>query len=100
VRIPSDVIREAELVFSRLDPQFEFSELPIEIRVDSEKRVLHRGRPHIAGYEVFVEHGFYPGTPGTAECAAISLVGGCPATAAICSAQLLEYADLSESVRW
>lgn len=100
VRIPWDVIREAECVVSRLDPGFEFPELPIEVHVEAERRVLYRGRPRIGGYEVFVEHGFYPGTPGTSECAALSLVGSCPETAAICSAQLLEYADLSELVRW
>lgn len=100
VRIPSDVIREAELVFSKLDSRFEFPELPIEVRVGSERRVLYRGRPRIAGYEVFVEHGFYPGTPGTAECAALSLMGSCPDTAVTCSAQLLEYSDLSELIHW
>ena len=100
VRIPADVIQEAERVFSQLDSKFEFPELPLEVHVASERRVLFRGRPRIAGYEVFVEHGFYPGTPGTDECAALSLVGGCPAPAAISSAQLLEYSDLSETVRW
>jgi hypothetical protein len=100
VRIPWEVIRDAEQVFSRLDPSFEFPEVPIEVHVGSERRVLYRGRPRLASYEVFVEHGFYPGTPGTSECAAISLIGSCPDTAAICSAQLLEYADLSDIVRW
>jgi hypothetical protein len=100
IRIPWDAIREAEGAFSRLDPTFEFRELPIEIHIESERRVLYRGRPHVGGYEVFVEHGFYPGIPGVSECAALSLVGSCPETAAICSAQLLEYPDLSELVRW
>jgi hypothetical protein len=100
VRIPTEVIREAESVFSRMDPRFEFPELPIEVQVESERRVLYRGRPRIGSYEVFVEHGFYPGTPGTSECVALSLVGSCPETAAVCSAQLLEYSDLFELVRW
>ena len=98
--IPHDAIREAELAFRRLDTRFEFPELPIEVQVGSEKRVLYRGRPRMAGYDVFVEHGFYPGTPGTDECAALSLNGGCPETAAISSAQLLEYSDLLEIGRW
>jgi hypothetical protein len=100
IRIPRDAIREAEGAFTRLDPKFEFPELPIEIHSESERRVLYRGRPRIDGYEVFVEHGFYPGLPGVDECAALALVGSCPETAAICSAQLLEYGGLSESVRW
>ena len=100
VRIPADVIQEAERAFSRLDSTFEFPEFPLEVHVASERRVLFRGRPRIGGYEVFVEHGYYPGTPGTDECAALSLVGGCPGTAAICSAQLLEYSDLCKMVRW
>ena len=100
VRIPREAIREAEDAFRRVDPRFEFPELPIEIQVESTKRVLYGGRPRIGSYEVFVEHGFYLGIPGTSECVALSLNGSCPETAAICSAQLLEYADLSELVRW
>ena len=100
VRIPGDVIREAELVFSKLDSAFEFPQLPIEVAVGSERRVLYGGRPRIGGYAVFVEHGFYPGIPGTHECAGLSLVGSCPDTAATCSAQLLEYSDLTELIQW
>lgn len=100
IRIPWDAIGEAEGVFSRLDSRFKFPELPIEFYIESERRVLYRGRPRIGGYEVFVEHGFYPGIPGVAECAALSLVGSCPDAAAICSAQLLEYADFSQVIRW
>jgi hypothetical protein len=100
VRIPSDVIREAELVFSKLDSAFEFRHLPIEVRVGSERRVLYAGRPRIGDYEVFVEHGFYRGVPGTDACAGLSLVNSCPDTAVTCSAQLLEYSDLSEVIQW
>lgn len=95
VGIPHDLIRQAELVFATVDPAFAFRELPIEVRVGTQRRVLNRGRAHIGAYEVFVEHGFYPGLPGTDECVAISLSGSCPDTAAISSAQLLEYSDLS-----
>jgi hypothetical protein len=100
IRIPWGAIREAEGVFTRLDSRFRFSELPIEFHIESERRVLYRGRPRIGGYEVFVEHGFYPGIPGVDECAALSLVGSCPEVPAICSAQLLEYGDFSQMVRW
>jgi len=101
VRIPQEAIREAESVFRRVDPQFEFPALPIEIQVESTRRVLYRGRPRIGSYEVFIEHGFLEsGDPGTSECLALSLIGSCPETAAICSAQLLEYPDLTEFARW
>jgi hypothetical protein len=100
VGLPAEVIEEAERVFRKLDPEFEFLELPIEVRVGSERRVLHRGRPRLAAYDVFIEHGVYRGIPGTDECAAISLQSACPATAAVCSAPLLEYGDLSEVLQW
>src|SRR6185295_16780009 len=73
VRIPLEVIRDAERVFQALDPEFEFTELPIEVHVHSERRILWAGRPRIGDYEVFVEHGFYRGLPGTDECVAVSL---------------------------
>lgn len=97
---PRDAINEAERVFRRLDPEFEFRERPIEIHVGSETRVLYRGRMRLGGYELFVEHGAHPGLPGVSECAALSLVGSCPETPAIFSAQLMEYQDLSTMVRW
>src|SRR5262245_23578227 len=90
VRFPGEVIRDAQRVFTAVDPQFEFRELPIELCVDSERRILYRGRPRIGDYEVFVEHGFYRGLPGTDECVALSRVSDFPSTPAICSAQLLE----------
>lgn len=99
IRFPLEAIRDAERAFSRLDPKFTFRELPIEIGLGAETRVLYSARPRIGDYEVFVEHGLYPGWPG-AECAAVSLVGSCPDTAAIASAQLLEYPDLCEMVAW
>jgi hypothetical protein len=100
IRTPWDVVREAEAVFRRLDPRFVFHELPLAVRVGSETCVMYRGRPRMSGYEEFIEHGFYTGTPGTSECAALALIGGCPDTAAISSAQLLEYPDLSDLLRW
>lgn len=100
ISTPRDAINEAERVFRRLDPEFEFHEWPIEIHIGSETRVLYHGRVRLGGYEVFVEHGAYPGVPGVSECAALSLVGSCPETPAIFSAQLMEYEDLSTMVRW
>jgi hypothetical protein len=100
VRIPIDAIREAESVFRKNDPEFEFREVPIEIRLGEVTRVLHRGRLRHRSYEVFVEHGFYPGLPGTNECVAVSLTGTCPDIAAVASAQLLDFPDALEIVKW
>jgi hypothetical protein len=100
VRIPIDEVREAEGVFRKSDPEFEFRELPIEIRLGELTGLLHRGRLRHQSYEVFVEHGFYPGLPGTNECVAVSLTGTCPDIAAVASAQLLDSPDALEIVRW
>jgi hypothetical protein len=90
VRIPSDTILEAERVFQKSDPKFEFPHLPVEIRVGDETHIMFQGRPQIQSYNVWVEHGFYRGLPGVDECVAIALAGSCPDTAAIASAQLMD----------
>lgn len=95
LRFPGEAIRQAEHLFREIDPSFRFRELPLELRVGSERRILYRGRPTIGDYNVFVEHGYYLGFPGIDECAAIWLAKGCPEVPAIASAQLLEYPDLS-----
>lgn len=99
-RCPGEAIEEAARVFRKIDPDFMFRELPLELRIGSERKVLYSGRPRIGDYNVFVEHGFYLGLPGTDVCAAISLTSGCPEVAAIASAQLLEYSDLSAIEHW
>ena len=90
VRIPLDLIQAAERMFRQHDAKFEFPELPIEIRDISMCSILFRGSLSRNGYRIWVRHGFYPGTPGTAECVAISLDGACDHTAVCASAQLLE----------
>jgi hypothetical protein len=100
VRLPYNLVRKAEATFTTLDPLFAFPEVPVDVQIGDHRRLIYRGRPRIGDYAVFVEHGFYPGTPGTDECASISLIGSCPDVAAIASAQLLEYRDLSDMVRW
>jgi hypothetical protein len=99
VRIPHELVRQAAVTFSTLDPDFEFPELPLDIQIGELRRLIYRGRPQVGEYAVFVEHGFYPGVPGTNEFASISLIGSCPDVAAIASAQLLEYPDLSDIER-
>lgn len=100
VGCPAEAIEDAQRVFRKIDPDFRFRELPLEIRIGSERRVLYRGRPQIGDYKVFIEHGFYTGLPGTDACVAISLTPGCPEVASIASAQLLEYSDLSAMEHW
>jgi hypothetical protein len=90
---------EAERVFQKSDPTFEFSHLPVEIRLGDEAHLMFQGRPRIQSYNVWVEHGFYRGLPGVDECVAISLAGSCPDTAAIASAQLMD-SDAIEVRKW
>jgi hypothetical protein len=99
VGIPGATIREAERVFQKSDPTFEFSHLPVEIRLGDEAHLMFQGRPRIQSYNVWVEHGFYRGLPGVDECVAISLAGSCPDTAAIASAQLMD-SDAIEVRKW
>jgi len=89
-RNPLDLIQGAETIFRQRDAQFEFSELPIEIRDAVTCNILFHGSLSRNGYRIWVRHGFYPGVPGRAECAAISLDGACDHTAVCASAQLLE----------
>jgi hypothetical protein len=100
IRIPMDVIREAEGVFVKHDAEFGFYEWPVEIRCGEHTRLLYRARTRLGAYDVFVEHGFYPGVPGKSECVAISLSGTCPDVAANASAQLLDYRHALEIAPW
>ena len=99
VSLPVNLITGAEAVFKQRDPEFQLPELPIEVSVGDQRRVLFRGWIQLGGYEVFVEHGFYRGIPGHDVCLAISLKGECSVTAANASAQLLDFGDLGV-IRW
>ncbi len=98
-RCPHEVITEAESLFRKLDSTFEFCELPIELTVGGEKAILPGSSSRLQGYEIYVLHGFYRGTPGVNECVAITASGSCPATAANASAQLLD-ADALDVEQW
>jgi hypothetical protein len=100
VRTPIDIIGKAEQVFRKHDPEFEFAHMPVEIRIREQTRLLYGGRRQLDSYHVFVEHGFYRGLPGTNECVAIVMTGACPDVVAIASAQLLDFPDALEMVRW
>lgn len=94
VKIPRDLVAEAEKVFHRQDPEFEFTTLPIEVRIGESSRVLFGGFVQMGGYSVCVEHGFLLGAdPGTAECVSVSLDEACKWVVASASAQLLAITD-------
>jgi hypothetical protein len=92
--VPTDLAREAEAVFQRRDPKFGLTHLPLEVRIHGESRIWFRGRRKFGGYDVWVEHGFYPFDDSTDECVAIALVGACGAIPATTSAQLLSLDEL------
>jgi hypothetical protein len=94
VRVPGDLVADAEAIFKQHDAEFRLLELSIEVSVGDQRRLRFRGWIQLGGYEVFVEHGFYPGIPGQDECLAISLKGACSVTGANASAQLLDFGDL------
>lgn len=87
-RTPLDLIADAEAVFRKGDPAFEFPVLPLEVIVDS-RMILYGGQQTIGDYRVFVVHGYLRGVPGTDACAAIYHHGKCPDTAAHASAMLM-----------
>lgn len=88
-RVPSDLTRAAEAVIRKRDATFELMHLPVEVCINGESRIWFRGRKKFGGYDVWVEHGFYPSDDSTDECVAIALVGACGAIPATASAQLL-----------
>jgi hypothetical protein len=88
-RIPSDLIEEAEGVFCRRDPEFELSELPLEVVLDGQRFLSLAGMRNVGPYEVTVFSGFRRGVPGVDESVAISRRGLCSSSGASASAQLL-----------
>jgi len=95
--VPSGLVKEAETTFKKVDPDFRFRELPLQISLGGHPRIIFRGWERLGSYEIWVEHGFFPGIPGVDVCAAISLNGSCGSVAA--SAQLLNDGEL-EITRW
>jgi len=99
-RIPTDLIAGAEEIFRRRDPDFELPECPLEVSGDRTLSVIYRGRRTLGPYELFVEHGFLKGLPGTDVCAAIWRKGSCPGEAATASAMLLEGQGSLSMSQW
>jgi hypothetical protein len=97
---PGALVWEAVSVFAKVDPEFEFRELPLQISIGGHLRILFRGDRELGRYVIWVEHGFLPCIePGDDECAAIFLKGACGRTPAIATAQLLNSGEI-EMVRW
>jgi len=100
VSFPWRVIRAAETKFRKVDPEFEFPESPVEIKIGDERQVLFRGWHKTGHFKVFVEHGIIAGIPGTDECIGISAIGACPEMFASCSALLLSWPNGLKLERW
>ena len=94
VRLPMDLIEQAESIFRTRDPQYHLGDYPLQLSIEGETRIVHAGRPRIGPYDVLVRHGFRLGLPGTDACASIERRGVCPDTAAHTTAQLLESEGL------
>jgi hypothetical protein len=93
VGTPMDLIEEAQEVFRRRDPNFEFPELPIEVRSGEKSSILFDGWVEGDGYHVRVLHGADKCDDTRPECVAISLDEACDWIAASASAQLLEIRE-------
>jgi hypothetical protein len=89
VGTPGDLLKEAEDVFRRRDPEFQFPEWPIEVRGLEKSCILYGGEVRMDGYHVWMESCFRHGVLGTPECVSICLEGVCDWVAASASAQLL-----------
>jgi hypothetical protein len=96
---PRDLVQEAETAFRQRDPKFRFREFPVQIIIRGRSRIMFRGWEKLENYDIWLEHGFFPGIPGVNECAAIALKGACGAVPASASAQLLNGCEL-EVVEW
>src|ERR1700690_1952231 len=56
VSAPNDLIETAREIFRHRDPNFEFSELPVEIDCGNEISIVFRGWVNMNGYQAWIEH--------------------------------------------
>jgi len=96
---PYQLVQEAAHVFQEEDPEFRFSEAPVEFIHKTRRRILFRGECRIGRYEIRLRHGFLSGIPGIDESAAIYLGGDQVPAFVNASAELLEN-DPVEVVPW
>lgn len=89
VKIPYELLKKAEAILRQRDSEFEFLDHPIEVCIGGRPKILYRGHLQVGGYNVWVEHGFLPGMPGTDASVSITLDEACNWVAGSASAQLL-----------
>jgi hypothetical protein len=97
--VPYQLMREAEAVFRKHDPEFEFREYPVEFQVGSEQRIFHRARIRLGDFEIYMLHGHYNDIPGTDPYISAVRVGACSVVDANTSALFLDTNHFS-MVRW
>jgi hypothetical protein len=95
---PLELVREAETVFRKSDPTFEFGRAPLHFLIGTESIILFEGLRWSDDYNIYVSHGFIEGVPGKDECAAIWTMKQ-HTRAATGSAELLDSGEL-EMHRW
>ena len=88
---PSDLVEEAEAIFRRRYPDFQFAFPVIEVSIDGVSTLFGIGGGDIegGGYHVRVYHPHLPGIPGTDECLGITRLDWCPKPAGILTARRL-----------
>ena len=91
VRIPFDLLRAAQGIYRKRDPEFSFVKVPVEVTVAGRTRLSLGGRFVLGAYDIFVEHPYFDQTDGFDECAALSLCGVFSSVAANSSAQFLAF---------
>lgn len=98
-QLPFPQIQASRDLFREIDPEFEFADLPIEVRTERKRRVLYTGRTEVGGFALHVLHGRVMGLPGRDECVAVVRKGQCSLVDAISSAFFLDT-DHLEVNRW
>jgi hypothetical protein len=86
VRIPGDLIGQAEAIFRTRDPEYRMVARPVEIAIAGTTRITRWDRSRMGSYEVFIRASVRDRDP----CVSIERLGVCPETAAHTSAQLLD----------
>jgi hypothetical protein len=64
-RHPCELVREAERVFRKSDPGFEFAQNPLLLLFGGESRIVFSGSVWLGDYKIFLKRGPIAGTAGT-----------------------------------
>jgi hypothetical protein len=92
-------LEAAEAILRERDPDFQFCDIPVEVTIAGETRLLFGGLCRLGEYEVFVIRPYSRGIPGTSECVGLSHVKLCETYAANASAELLLSCAIA-TVKW